>query len=145
MATALDGYSGMFPVTSGVVESENANSWHWFLEGLKQAIRMPEGLVLASDRQKGLEEATPKVYPMVEHRRCMRHQAISWRLFEKALWTAARSFTTRGYLSSLEEIKKASPDAYAYVTDPEAGLWRRSSFGTTSKCHYNANNLSRIS
>ncbi|XP_038981150.1 uncharacterized protein LOC120110401 [Phoenix dactylifera] len=72
-ATSLDGNNGLFPVAFGIAESENSDSWTWFLEALKESIQTPEGLVLVSDRQKGLEEAVQHIYPQAEHRKCMRH------------------------------------------------------------------------
>ncbi|KAJ9556984.1 hypothetical protein OSB04_011598 [Centaurea solstitialis] len=69
-ATSIDGNNGMFPVAYAVLESENTNSWTWFLESLKKAIGTPNGLVISSDMQKGLEIAITQVYPDVEHREC---------------------------------------------------------------------------
>ncbi|XP_020106676.1 uncharacterized protein LOC109722909 [Ananas comosus] len=60
-ATSIDGNKSIFPVAFGVVESENSNSWEWFLHGLKTAIGESEGLVFSSDRQKGLDEAVQVV------------------------------------------------------------------------------------
>ncbi|KAD7479804.1 hypothetical protein E3N88_02940 [Mikania micrantha] len=72
-ATSVDGNNSIFPVAYGVLESENKNSWIWFLELLKKAIGTPDGLVISSDMQKGLEVAITQIYPNVEHRECMRH------------------------------------------------------------------------
>jgi transposase-like protein len=69
-----------------VLESENAESWTWFLENLRKAIGTPNGLVISSDMQKGLEIAIMQIYPHAEHRECIRHlynnfkKKISWRL-----------------------------------------------------------------
>nr|GEV83675.1 hypothetical protein [Tanacetum cinerariifolium] len=46
----------------GVLESENTKSWSWFLKLLKESIGTPDGLVISSDMQKGLEAAIPEVY-----------------------------------------------------------------------------------
>jgi transposase-like protein len=72
-ATAVDGNNWMFPVALAVMENENEESWDWFLRELHQAIGMPEGLVISSDIQKGLIKAVSQVYPLTEHRECMRH------------------------------------------------------------------------
>ncbi|GKG32862.1 uncharacterized protein Tco_0430372, partial [Tanacetum coccineum] len=60
-ATSIDGNNGIFPVAYAVLESENGNSWTWFLESLKKAIGTPDGLVISSDMQKGLELAIMQV------------------------------------------------------------------------------------
>ncbi|XP_038989086.1 uncharacterized protein LOC113462730 [Phoenix dactylifera] len=41
-ATSLDGNNGLFPVAFGIAESENSDSWIWFLEALKESIQTPE-------------------------------------------------------------------------------------------------------
>ncbi|KAI3827087.1 hypothetical protein L1987_01151 [Smallanthus sonchifolius] len=51
-ATSVDYNSSIFHVAYGVLESENKTSWLWFLELLKKAIGMPNGLVISSDMQK---------------------------------------------------------------------------------------------
>ncbi|GKC12542.1 putative reverse transcriptase domain-containing protein, partial [Tanacetum coccineum] len=43
-AIGIDGNNGLFPIAYGVLESENGNSWTWFLESLKKAIGTPDGL-----------------------------------------------------------------------------------------------------
>nr|XP_043630107.1 uncharacterized protein LOC122601410 [Erigeron canadensis] len=48
-ATGIDGNNSIFPVAYSVLESENTNSWTWFLESLKKAIGTPDGLVIFSD------------------------------------------------------------------------------------------------
>lgn len=34
---------------------------------------MPEGLVISSNMQKGLVKTVSEVFPLAEHRECMRH------------------------------------------------------------------------
>jgi hypothetical protein len=49
---AIDGNNWMFSIIFVVMESENENSWEWFLRLLYRAIEMPQGLVISSDMQK---------------------------------------------------------------------------------------------
>ncbi|XP_076924475.1 uncharacterized protein LOC143586914 [Bidens hawaiensis] len=51
-ATGVDDNNSIFLVAYGVLESENKNSWIWFLELLKKAIGTPNGLVISFDMQK---------------------------------------------------------------------------------------------
>nr|GEX78420.1 transposase, MuDR, MULE transposase domain protein [Tanacetum cinerariifolium] len=67
-ATGIDGNKAY-----SVLETKNTSSWTWFLESVKKSIGTPDGLVISSDMQKGLEVAIMQVYPNVEHRECMRH------------------------------------------------------------------------
>ncbi|XP_035845425.1 uncharacterized protein LOC110893254 [Helianthus annuus] len=96
-ANSVDGNNSIFPVAYGVLESENKNSWIWFLELLKKAIGTPNGLVISSDMQKGLDIAITQVYPNVEHRECIRHLFSNFKkrfrgdLFTRNLWRAAKT------------------------------------------------------
>lgn len=58
----------IFPVASAVVQTENKDSWSWFLTQMWDAIiDMEHDLVVISDRQKGLMNAVPLVLSNVYH------------------------------------------------------------------------------
>ncbi|XP_039131891.1 uncharacterized protein LOC120268648 [Dioscorea cayenensis subsp. rotundata] len=149
-ATSIDGANRLFPVAYGIVESENIESWTWFLSALYEAIGMPNGLVLASNRQKRLEEAISKIYPLAEYRTCVRHlyknfkKKFAGNILQKIVWSAANAFTTTSYISSLESLKTINMRAYEWFLDLEKRreIWSRSQFGTIAKCHYITNNIS---
>ncbi|KAI3517407.1 hypothetical protein L1887_16621 [Cichorium endivia] len=147
-ATSIDGNNGMFPVAYGVLESENTNSWTWFLRLLEKAIGTPNGLVISSDMQKGLEVAITQVYPNVEHRECMRHLYSNFKrhfrgdYFMLNLWGAAKTYSNSKYERLLKEIANVREDAITYLDDNHKKIWSRSKFGTLVKCDYITNNIS---
>ncbi|GJR09851.1 putative transposase, MuDR, plant, MULE transposase domain protein [Tanacetum coccineum] len=51
-ATGIYGNNSIFLVAYSILESENTNSWTWFLESLKKAIGAPYGLVISSKCKK---------------------------------------------------------------------------------------------
>ncbi|KAH1084551.1 hypothetical protein J1N35_024312 [Gossypium stocksii] len=58
-ATAFDADGGLFPLAFGVVDTENDDSWIWFLSELHKALemnseKMPQ-LTFLSDGQKGMQ------------------------------------------------------------------------------------------
>ncbi|XP_020102105.1 uncharacterized protein LOC109719725 [Ananas comosus] len=122
-AIALDGNNSMFPVAYGVVESENAESWEWFLVALKEAIGCPNGLVLSSDRQKGLDKALLAVYPTAEHRECMRHLYSNFKkrfrgdILKKHLWGAARAYTSSTFQYLMERVQMADSRVVDYLRE----------------------------
>jgi len=61
-AVGIDGNSKNLPLAWAVVESENTESWTWFLSHLKVAIPDWVGMTLISDRDKGLGAAEQQVY-----------------------------------------------------------------------------------
>ncbi|XP_020111463.1 uncharacterized protein LOC109726337 [Ananas comosus] len=147
-AIALDGNNSMFPVAYGVVESENAESWEWFLVALKEAIGCPNGLVLSSDRQKGLDKALLAVYPTAEHRECMRHLYSNFKkrfrgdILKKHLWGAARAYTSSAFQYHMERVQMADSRVVDYLRENHGHVWSRSLFGIDAKCEQETNNIS---
>nr|CAD1817297.1 unnamed protein product [Ananas comosus var. bracteatus] len=147
-ATSIDGNKSIFLVAFGVVESENSNSWEWFLHGLKAAIGESEGLVFSSDRQKGLDEAVQVVYPRVEYKECMRHLYGNFKTkfrgdcYRDNLWAAAKAYTPYVYETSIAKMYEANLMAIEYLRQNHSYLWSRSKFETIAKCDYLTNNIS---
>ncbi|CAH1421024.1 unnamed protein product [Lactuca virosa] len=147
-ATSIDGNNGMFPVAYGVLEAENTKSWTWFLTSLKKAIGTPNGLVISSDMQKGLELAITQVYPNIEHRECIRHLCSNFKkhfrgdFFMSKLWEAANTYSLSKHDRLLNEIATKCADAISYLNENHKKIWSRSKFGTLVKCDYITNNIS---
>nr|XP_043619658.1 uncharacterized protein LOC122591455 [Erigeron canadensis] len=147
-ATTIDSNNSIFPVAYGVLESENTKSWTWFLELLKRAIGMPNGLVISSDMQKGLEVAITQVYSNIEHRECIRHLYSNFKrhfrddFFYFKLWGAAIAYCVNDHDKLLDEIVVVRKEAITYLIDNHNKIWSRCKFGTTSKCDYITNNIS---
>ena len=72
-ACALDGHNWMYPLAFGFFYRETIEDWTWFLEQLEKAIGCPDNMTISSDHCKGLEVAVKNVYPLAEHRECLRH------------------------------------------------------------------------
>ncbi|CAH1453381.1 unnamed protein product [Lactuca virosa] len=147
-ATGIDGNNSIFPIAYCVLESENTQSWTWFLDSLKKSIRTPNGLVISSDMQKGLEVAIMNVYPNVEHRECIRHLYSNFKkhfrgdFFNTKIWAAAKTYRPTKHDRLLKEISDKNEDVIAYLNTNHKKIWSRSKFGTTSKCDYITNNVS---
>ncbi|XP_028125040.1 uncharacterized protein LOC114321977 [Camellia sinensis] len=72
-ATGKDGNQGFFPVCFAVVGSENQDNWHWFLEHLSRIVSPERNVTFVSNRNLGLVEVLPKVFPMAFHAYCLYH------------------------------------------------------------------------
>uniref|UniRef100_A0A0D3DC60 MULE transposase domain-containing protein n=1 Tax=Brassica oleracea var. oleracea TaxID=109376 RepID=A0A0D3DC60_BRAOL len=64
VATAIDGNSNLYPIAFGIVDSENEQSWEWFMRQLKVVVADDNGLAFISDRQVSIAKALEKVYPL---------------------------------------------------------------------------------
>ena len=146
-ATTIDGNNWMYPIAYAVMEIESEDSWEWFLTSLHKAIGMPNGLVISSDMQKGLQNAIEKVYPLAQHRECMRHLFSNFKkhyhgdIFKFGLWGAARTYSLTRFTAFINEIEAECPAAIQYLRKEHNKLWSRSKFGTISKCDNLTNNI----
>jgi transposase-like protein len=109
---------------------------------------MLEGLVVSSDMQKRLIKAVSQVYPLVEHRKYMRHRYGNFKkhfsrdLFKFGLWAVARS--PRKFERIIVEMEQICPVTTQYLRDEYSKLWSRSQFEPTTKCDYITNNIFKI-
>ncbi|XP_077230197.1 uncharacterized protein LOC143863418 [Tasmannia lanceolata] len=78
IAIGVDGNNGLYPLAFGVVETENEDSWRWFFMLLRQYVLTAEMNIftICSDRQKGLLQAVPNIFPNSHHSYCMRFNAV---------------------------------------------------------------------
>ena len=75
-ATILDWNGSVFPAAVGIAESENEATWMWFLRLLTHALQKNdegEGIVVLSDREKGLKKAVKECLRQASHSYCVFH------------------------------------------------------------------------
>jgi transposase-like protein len=118
LAVGVDANSQITLLAWGVVESENRSSWEWFLCHLRRAIPevYSEGMILISDRDKGLLEAEEVLGTLVIRAYCCWH--LKENFTEKfgcglvsAFWKVARSRIAILFEVTLDEIAKVKPAA----------------------------------
>ena len=113
----------------GVVESENTESWTWFLENSKSAIPETVGMTLISDRDKGLLAANQAVYGNGINRLiCSFHlnenfcKRYSSQLSNYA-WQAANSKTRQDFARYIEKLRHQNPNEADYLIKIDPSLW----------------------
>ena len=76
-----------------------------------QHLTVPENLVFLSDRQKGLLEGVPLIFPGCPHGYCLRHlyenlhKNFKNPALRHLLWDAARAVTSEEYNNALEKMR----------------------------------------
>ncbi|XP_073119754.1 uncharacterized protein [Henckelia pumila] len=73
VATAQDGDFHQYPISWGIVDSENDDSWTWFLQKLKEFINDDPELVIISDRHISIINDVRTVYGHASHVHCSWH------------------------------------------------------------------------
>ena len=76
-AMAQDANAQLYPVAISVVDSENNDSWMYFMVRLKEAIGVVENLVFVSDRHTSIANALVVVFPEVHHGACIHHVSMN--------------------------------------------------------------------
>ncbi|CAN1144827.1 hypothetical protein LINPERHAP2_LOCUS14329 [Linum perenne] len=81
-AVGKDGNNQVYPIAWAVVETENRDSWTWFIQALIDdlGITNGRGWSVISDQQKGLVASLKTLMPNVEHRKCARRVYANWKL-----------------------------------------------------------------
>ena len=73
LAAGIDANGKNVLLAWAIVESENSNSWDYFLHHLKAAIPEVEAARFMSDRSKGLLKAEPTLGPEIVRAYCCKH------------------------------------------------------------------------
>ncbi|KAL9679008.1 hypothetical protein QQ045_016861 [Rhodiola kirilowii] len=99
IAVALDAENEILPLAYALVESENIDSWKWFMTCIRNGVTQREGLCIISDRHAGIMRVMeeddwkpPKAY----HHICIRHFASNFNIKVKCLAKKAL-LTSIGY------------------------------------------------
>ncbi|XP_057528367.1 uncharacterized protein LOC130807237 isoform X3 [Amaranthus tricolor] len=117
-AVGKDGNNNIFPIACAVVETENIETWTWFLNLLVEDLKSVspssswvqagcEDFTFMSDRQKGLIEALNSVIRETEIRFCCRHIWANFKikfpreLYKHHFWKAARAYNKPQVLSTI--------------------------------------------
>ncbi|XP_057540794.1 uncharacterized protein LOC130818651 [Amaranthus tricolor] len=156
-AVGKDGNNNIFPVAWAVVETENVETWTWFLNLLVEDLKSVssssswvqagcEDFTFMSDRQKGLIEALNAVIPEAEIRFCCRHIWANFKikfpgeLYKHHFWKAARAYNKFDFDREMNQIKNISVQAYEYLAAIPAKHWSRHAFPIRSKSGMLLNN-----
>ncbi|KAK8656526.1 hypothetical protein V6N13_098473 [Hibiscus sabdariffa] len=114
-AVGIDADDSIYPISFAVIESENQSSWCWFLELLATDLEIENShsFTFMTDRQKGLMDAVPELFPYSAHRTCDRHLysnaktsgVFIGKALKDQLWKAARATYVTQFQSAMDELK----------------------------------------
>ncbi|KAH9778241.1 SWIM-type domain-containing protein [Citrus sinensis] len=120
-AVSIDANYGIYPLAMCVVDTENNESWLYFLEKLYDQVGCNggEGLCFMSDRQKGILNALERVFPL----------------------SFKRSSSAADFHSHMEELKNITPDGYEWLMKIPIACWAKHLFSPHTKCSHVINNM----
>ena len=147
LMTILDGNGSIFPVAVGVAESENADTWLWFLGLVKTALQIVddgEGVVFLSDREKGIDSSLAIVFPRSAHSFCTFHIQKNVKQHYHTtlgglLFRAANAGSAKDFTDTIAQMRRINPEATAYIEGIPAGKWARAFFPMRRLGHVTSN------
>ncbi|KAJ9555992.1 hypothetical protein OSB04_010606 [Centaurea solstitialis] len=140
-AVGINSNNGTYPLAWAIVEAETINAWTWFLELLGDDLDLTtrSNFTFISDRQKGIIPAIAKVFPLAEHRFCIRHiqenMKLRWRgkEFQVQLWKCAAAATVPEFQEAMNELKSMSVQCHDWLKQIPPHHWSRAHF--TGRSH----------
>ncbi|XP_015581847.1 uncharacterized protein LOC107262168 [Ricinus communis] len=140
-ATALDGNDDAFPFSFAIVDIENDDNWHWFLEQLRSAISTSQSITFVSDNEKGLMKSVLEIFENAHHGYSIYHLLENFRRNLKgpfegegkaalpvSLLRAAHAVRLDGFKMFTEQIKQVSSKAYDWLVQIEPQYWTNALF-----------------
>ncbi|CAN1848533.1 hypothetical protein LINPERHAP1_LOCUS38969 [Linum perenne] len=147
-AVGKDGNNQVYPIAWAVVESENRDSWSWFIQALVEDLGIVDGRgwTVISDQQKGLVASLNSIMPYAEHRKCARHVYANWRLkhssdmLREVFWDAVYSSNEADWgrrmqvLEILENDETGTKKPYQDFLKQDPKTFCRAFMSTVPKC-----------
>lgn len=135
-ANTLDGNKRLVSVSFGIFDQENAVNWEWFLNHLRHTINpLPPGLVVISDRQKGLIDAFGRTFNGIPHGHCVFHLVSnvnskfkSHKYVVSSIWEAAKTFSNAKFDAIMVQIRSVDEAVYQYLMESEPSSWANCKF-----------------
>ncbi|KAJ0946197.1 putative transcription factor interactor and regulator CCHC(Zn) family [Helianthus annuus] len=151
-AVGVDCNNGIYPVAYAIVESENKESWTWFLEILGDDLGLGtySNFTFISDRQKGILPAISKLFPCAEHRYCLRHihenMKVTFKgdLYKEKLWKCACATTVPELGIAMDELKAFNKKAHLWLSKIPPLHWSRAYFSGRAVSGIVLNNMCEV-
>ncbi|XP_026452874.1 uncharacterized protein LOC113353520 [Papaver somniferum] len=131
----MDPDESIYPMDFVVVDSENNESWEWFMRKLAEVLgdkyAMNEDVVVATDRHQSIGRAIRLAFPCANQVYCIHHlsenikQTYHSAAASVAFTRAAKAFSNDEYELAMRDLGLASPAALKSVVDLGPEMWAR--------------------
>ena len=115
----------------GVGDSENDESWHWFLGKLRAALGDVDGLVFISDRNRSIGKAVKHVFPNSFHGACIYHLGQNLKAkFKRTrvhtlFFTAAKAYRVSEFEQLMTQIHRFDLKVGIYLREAGYNRWSK--------------------
>ncbi|XP_055961863.1 uncharacterized protein LOC126681856 [Mercurialis annua] len=133
-ACAQDGNGKIFPLAFCVVDSENDESWEWFMKRIRDAFGVRIDMCIVSDRHESIKNAANSVFPDSAHVICTFHLfnnikknfKKSTKELREAFYKAAKAYTTEAFDIYMKQINSMCKGLKPYLESVGYKKWARS-------------------
>ncbi|KAL5565011.1 hypothetical protein UlMin_028175 [Ulmus minor] len=135
VATTQDDNSKCYSIAWGIVDSENEDSWTWFLTRLKEVIGDTNELVFILDRAQSIKNVISTVFNNAQHGACVWHVAQNVKNKFKcgdimgSYWKALSTYRVEEFNGYMMKISQRYPRVSEYLEN-QVG------FEYWSRCHF---------
>ncbi|XP_024013369.1 uncharacterized protein LOC112087730 [Eutrema salsugineum] len=133
-ACGQDANFQVYPLAFGIVDSENDDSWKWFLTKLERILADSTNLSIISDRHRSILTAVKHVYPRAHHGACVVHlqRNVTSRFKNKGLsklvGMAAFAYRVKRFRAIFAQISSTNPACAKYLHDIGIATWAKAHF-----------------
>ncbi|XP_022857525.1 uncharacterized protein LOC111378538 [Olea europaea var. sylvestris] len=133
-AIGVDANDSIYLIAYAIVEKENTSSWRWFLMLLAEDLSIENwvSVTFMSDREKGLVKVVVDLFPVAEHRFCIRHmyqnffrREFTGKYLKDCLWGPTKSSHLASFKHWMSKIETASPTAYRLLKAKPPSEWNK--------------------
>ncbi|XP_050234423.1 uncharacterized protein LOC126682721 [Mercurialis annua] len=132
-ACAQDGNGKIFPLAFSVVDSENDDSWEWFMRRIRDAFKMRSDMCIVSDRHESIKNAAIAVFPEASHVLCTFHLfnnvkrnfKKSSKPLREAFYGAAKAYTTEAFDYYMKQLDGMCRGLKTYLEAVKYKKWAR--------------------
>ncbi|XP_048599899.1 uncharacterized protein LOC125580012 [Brassica napus] len=133
-ASGQDANFQIFPLAYAIVDSEDEESWTWFLMKLERILGDSPRLAIISDRAACIATAVKRVYPSANHGYCIVHLArnvnsrYSSKNLAKMVTSTAMAFRLGDYRDLLSKVRSQRSECGVYLAKIGSAHWSRANF-----------------
>ncbi|XP_050226196.2 PKS-NRPS hybrid synthetase cheA-like [Mercurialis annua] len=132
-ACAQDGNGKIFPLAFSVVDSENDDSWEWFMRRIRDAFKMRSDMCIVSDRHESIKNAAIAVFSEASHVLCTFHLfnnvkrnfKKSSKPLREAFYGAAKAYTTEAFDYYMKQLDGMCRGLKTYLEAVKYKKWTR--------------------
>ncbi|KAF7685599.1 Protein FAR-RED IMPAIRED RESPONSE 1 [Cucumispora dikerogammari] len=135
VAVSQDACDQLFLISVAIVESENSESWNWFIEQLNISININSpDVIIMSDREMGIINAVNQIAPLCSRAFCVRHIAKNLRssfrdnIAMGYFWRSVNTYSTDEFNNQMSKLQLHNQPFHQRVSDIGVDKWANSKF-----------------